>query len=319
MMKNAAKSVAVLLGGWSAEREVSLVSGAAICKALTELGHQVMPVDVQRDLPGLIQALTMSPSGKPDIIFNALHGRGGEDGCMQGVLEYLGIPYTHSGVLASAVAMDKPLTKLVVSAAGVRCAEGKTVTRSQIIAQGYPLPPPFVIKPTNEGSSVGVRIVQSGDNLGSIEEDSWIYGEEVLIERYIPGRELTVGLMGDKHQVKAMAVTELRPHTDFYDYQAKYTDGVTDHLIPAPIPETVRQEAMKQAELAYQALGCQGVARVDFRYDDSQPEAEGLYFLEINTQPGFTSLSLVPEQAKYLGMSFADIVAWILEHPTCPA
>lgn len=311
------KNVAVLMGGWSAEREVSLVSGAAVCKALAELGHHVMPIDVQRDLAGLVQALTMSPQGKPDIVFNALHGRGGEDGCVQGVLEYLGVPYTHSGVMASAVAMDKPLTKLVVAAAGVRCAEGCVVSRQQIIATGYPLAPPFVIKPTNEGSSVGVRIVQNGDNLGAIEEDSWIYGEDVLIERFIPGRELTVGLMGTTKQVKAMAVTELRPHAAFYDYQAKYTDGVTEHLIPAPVPPAVAQEAMRQAELSYRALGCNGIARVDFRYDDTQPGTEGLYFLEINTQPGFTALSLVPEQARYLGMSFSDMVAWILEHPTC--
>ncbi len=307
------------MGGWSAEREVSLVSGAAICKALEERGHKVMPIDVQRDLPGLLQALTMSPSGKPDIIFNALHGRGGEDGCMQGVLEYLGIPYTHSGVLASAVAMDKPMTKQVVTSVGVRCAEGVVVSRQTIFSTGYPLPPPFVIKPTNEGSSVGVRIVQSGDNLAHIEEDSWIYGEEVLVERYIPGRELTVGLMGDKQSVKAMAVTELRPRTEFYDYQAKYTDGVTEHLVPAPVSEAVSKAAMRQAELAYRALGCHGVARVDFRYDDRLPETEGLYFLELNTQPGFTPLSLVPEQAHYLGLSFADIVSWILEHPVCPA
>ena len=166
---------------------------------------------------------------------------------------------------------------------------------------------------------MGVRIVLSGDNLGAIEEDSWIYGDEVLFETFIPGHELTVGLMGDRTQVKAMAVTELRPHTAFYDYKAKYTDGVTDHLIPAPIAEAVYDYALRQAERAYQVLGCQGVARVDFRFDDSKPGTEGLYFLEINTQPGFTALSLVPEQAKYLGMSFADIVGWILEHPTCPA
>lgn len=307
------------MGGWSAEREVSLVSGAAVCKALTELGHTPMPIDVQRDLKGLVQALTMNAIGKPDIIFNALHGRGGEDGCIQGVLEYLGLPYTHSGVLASAAAMDKPLTKKIVAEAGVRCAPGKVVTRAQIIAEGYPLPLPFVIKPTNEGSSVGVRIVTTGDNLGAIEEDSWVYGEEVLIETYIPGRELTVGLMGDKGAGKAMAVTELRPRTAFYDYQAKYTDGITEHLIPAPVPAEVADFVMRQSELAYKALGCQGIARTDFRYNDRKPGTEGVYFLELNTQPGFTPLSLTPEQAKYLGMDFAALVAWILEHPTCPA
>ncbi len=313
------KKVAVLLGGWSAEREVSLVSGAAICKALEERGHLVIPVDVQRDLPGLLQALTQGPHGRPDVIFNALHGRGGEDGCIQGVLEYLGIPYTHSGVLASAVAMDKPTAKLVVAAAGVRCAPGVVVHRQAIVSKGYPLPPPFVIKPINEGSSVGVRIVQNGDNLAHIEEDSWVYGDTVLVERYIPGRELTVGLMGTLQSVQAMAVTELRPKVEFYDYQAKYTDGVTEHLVPAPIAQEVNKSALQMAETAYRALGCSGVARVDMRYDDRQPGSEGLHFLELNTQPGFTPLSLVPEQAKYLGMSFADIVSWMLEHPTCPA
>jgi D-alanine-D-alanine ligase len=318
-MTQTQKTIAVLMGGWCAERAVSLVSGAAVCKALTELGHTIIPIDVQRDLPSLVHALTMSPQGKPDIVFNALHGRGGEDGCVQGVLEYLGVPYTHSGVLASAVAMDKPMTKLVVAAAGVRCAEGKVVSRAEIIKHGYPLSPPFVIKPINEGSSVGVRIVQLGDNLAHSEADSWLYGEEVLVERYIRGRELTVALMGDKHAVKALAVTELRPTVAFYDYDAKYTDGMTEHLCPAPIADTVAAAALAQAKAAYLALGCYGVARVDFRYDDSQPDDLGLYFLEINTQPGFTPLSLVPEQARYIGMSFNDLVAWILEHPVCPA
>lgn len=311
--------VAVLMGGWSAEREVSLVSGAAVCKALTELGHLPMAIDVQRDLPGLVQALTMNAAGKPDIIFNALHGRGGEDGCIQGVLEYLGLPYTHSGVLASAAAMDKPLAKKIVMEAGVRCASGTVVSRETILAQGYPFPLPFVIKPTNEGSSVGVRIVQTGDNLGSIEEDSWIYGEEVLIETYIPGHELTVALMGSNGDGKAMAVTELKSRKAFYDYEAKYTDGVTDHLLPAPIPSEVADFVMRQSETAYKALNCNGIARTDFRYDDSKPGTEGVYFLELNTQPGFTPLSLVPEQAKYLGMDFAALVEWILEHPICPA
>ena len=306
------------MGGWSAEREVSLVSGAAVCKALQERGHLVMPIDVQRDLPGLMQALTMSPQGRPDVVFNALHGRGGEDGLIQGVLDYLGLPYTHSGVLASAVAMDKPMAKIIVAAAGVRCAPGKVAQRGTIMKEGYPLPLPFVIKPTNEGSSVGVRVVRTKDDLAAIEEDSWVYGESVLVEAYIPGRELTVGLMGTQDSVKAMAVTELRSHNQFYDYQAKYTDGVTEHLVPAPIDAAVAQAAMAMAEAAYRALGCHGVARVDLRYDDSKPGSEGLVFLELNTQPGFTPLSLVPEQAKYLGMSFADIVAWILEHPLCP-
>jgi D-alanine-D-alanine ligase len=314
-----AKKVAVLMGGWSSEREISLISGAAVCKALTELGHTPMPIDVQRDLPGLVQALTMSPLGKPDMVFNALHGRWGEDGCVQGVLEFLGVPYTHSGVLASAVAMDKPMTKLVVAAAGVRCAESHVVSHRDIVAHGYPMAPPFVIKPPNEGSSVGVRIVRNAKDLSEIQEDSWIYGEEVMIERYIQGRELTVALIGTAQSVKGMAVTELRPRADFYDYQAKYTDGITDHLIPAPIADEIAKDVIRQSEIAYRALGCNGIARTDFRYDDSLPSTEGLVFLEINTQPGFTPLSLVPEQAHYLGISFNALVARILEQSLCPA
>ena len=311
--------VAVLMGGWSAEREVSLVSGAAVCKALEQLGHRVTAIDVQRDAMGVVQALTMQAGGKPDIVFNALHGRGGEDGCMQGLLEFVGIPYTHSGVFASAVAMDKPAMKQMVMAEGVRCAAGRVVTREEILRSGYPLPPPFVIKPTNEGSSVGVKIIRQGDNLDIVEEDSWIYGPEVLIEKYIPGHELTVGLMGDKRGVKAMAVTELRAAHDFYDYTAKYTDGVTQHIIPAPVPADVYEACLKMAETSYRAIGCNGVARIDIRWDDTQPGIKGLHFLELNTQPGFTPLSLVPEQAAYLGISFAELVQWIIEHPTCPA
>ena len=311
--------VAVLMGGWSAEREVSLVSGAAVCKALEELGHRVTAVDVQRDAEGVLQALTKQAGGKPDIIFNALHGRGGEDGTIQGLLEFIGIPYTHSGVLASAVAMDKPLMKSVVTQVGVRCAEGRVVTRKEIIAHGYPLPPPFVIKPTNEGSSVGVKIVQQGDNLDVVDEDSWIYGETVLIEKYIPGHELTVALLGDQKHVRALAVTELRPKLAFYDYTAKYTDGVTEHLLPAPLPSDVYDACLRMAESAYRAIGCQGAARIDIRWDDTKPDTSGLYFLELNSQPGLTPLSLVPEQAKHCGMSFKDLVAWMLDHPTCPA
>ncbi len=315
----AKKHVAVLMGGWSAEREVSLVSGAAVCKAIEELGHRLTAIDVQRDTIGILQALTMQAGGKPDVVFNALHGRGGEDGCIQGLLEFIGIPYTHSGVMASAAAMDKPLTKRIVGTYGVRCAEGAVVTRDDIVKNGYPLPPPFVIKPTNEGSSVGVKVIQKGDNLDIVEEDSWIYGECVLIEKYIPGHELTVALLGNKGQARALAVTELRPHQGFYDYTAKYTDGKTDHLLPAPVPADVYDASLRMAETAYTALNCQGAARIDIRWDDSLPGTKGLYFLELNTQPGLTPLSLVPEQAAYLHMSFSELIAWMLEHPTCPA
>lgn len=312
------KHVAVLMGGWSAEREVSLVSGGAVCKALGELGHTFTAIDVQRDITGIIQALTMQAGNKPDVIFNALHGRGGEDGTIQGLLEFIGIPYSHSGVMASAIAMDKPLMKSIVSQAGVSCAEGRVVSRQEIIDNGYPLPPPFVIKPTNEGSSVGVKIVHQGDNLEIVEEDSWIFGDQVLIEKFIPGHELTVAVMGGKTEARALAVTELRTSHDFYDYTAKYTDGITTHLIPAPVPADIYEASLRLAETCYKVIGCNGLARVDFRWDDTMPGTTGLYFLELNTQPGFTPLSLSPEQAAYVGMSFAELVDWIIEHPKCP-
>lgn len=308
------KKIAVLLGGWSAEREVSLVGGAAITEALKSLGHDVWAVDVQRDLTGLLQSLLQHPGGKPDVIFNALHGRGGEDGCMQGVLEFLGIPYTHSGVLASAVAMDKPTAKKIVAHHGVRCAEGKVVTREQITKEGFPYPAPFVIKPTNEGSSVGVRIVRKGENFDVV-QDGWVYGEEVLIERYIPGRELTVGLLGGK----AITVTEIKYTADFYDYTVKYTAGHATHDCPANVPDAIAKEAMRIAEVCFDAMGCKGIARIDLRYDESKPGLEGLYFLELNSQPGFTPLSLVPEQAASKGMSFASLCQWIIEHPVLPS
>jgi D-alanine-D-alanine ligase len=213
--------------------------------------------------------------------------------------------------------MDKPLTKRAVTQVGVRCADGVTVTREDLLKNGYPLPPPFVVKPPDEGSSVGVRIVQQGDNLDFVDSD-WNYGSEVMVEKFIPGHELTVALLGNKGKAKALAVTELRASTEFYDYKAKYTDGMTTHLIPAPIPADVYEASLDMAERAYAALGCQGAARVDFRWDDTMPGTTGLYFLELNTQPGLTPLSLLPEQAAHLKMSFATLVDWMLEHPTCP-
>lgn len=307
------KKIAVLLGGWSAEREVSLVGGAAVVEALKSLGHQVSAIDVQRDLPGLLQSILQHPMGKPDVIFNALHGRGGEDGCMQGVLEYLGIPYTHSGVLSSAMCMDKPTAKKIVSTYGVRCPEGVVMTRDEILKNGLPFEAPFVIKPTNEGSSVGVNIVRKGENFDIVKE-GWVYGHEVLIERYIPGRELTVGLLGGK----AMMVTEIKFAAEFYDYTVKYTAGHATHDCPAHLPKAVEAEAMRMAEVAYVALGCSGVARIDLRYDESGSENESLYFLEMNNQPGFTPLSLVPEQAAAKGMKFAELCQWIIERPVQP-
>jgi D-alanine-D-alanine ligase len=305
--------IAVLMGGWSSEREVSLTSGKGIVNALQELGHQVIPIDVQRDVEVLTKSLLHSSSGKPDVIFNALHGRYVEDGCIQGVLEFIGIPYTHSGVLASALSMDKPSAKLVVQAAGVRCAEGKVVTRDELLKNGLPFPPPVVVKPINEGSSVGVRIVHKGENY-DIAKEEWVYGNEVLVERFIPGRELTVGLLGGK----ALTVTEIKPTTEFYNYTTKYTAGFATHECPAKLPKEVADEAMRIAETSFRALNCAGAARIDLRYDDTKPGTEGLYFLEMNTQPGFTPLSLLPEQAQAMGMSYAQLCQWIVDHPINP-
>jgi len=312
------KKVAVLMGGWSAEREVSLVSGGAVCKALESLGHEVLAIDVQRDPMGIVQTLALQAGGKPDVVFNALHGRGGEDGTVQGLLNFIGIPYTHSGVLASAAAMHKPVMKVLAAHAGVRSPKGVTRARAAIVKEGYSMEPPFVLKPINEGSSVGVKLVMSKEDVDAIEEDGWIYGDEVLIEEFIPGRELTVAVLGHGAEAKALAVTELCPKGHaFYDYTAKYSDGQTDHLIPAPLPRDIYDEAMKMALAAYRAAGCQGAARADLRWDESKKGTEGLYFLEINTQPGLTPLSLLPEQARYAGLSFDDLIQWMLDHPLC--
>ncbi|MBX6320553.1 MAG: D-alanine--D-alanine ligase [Rhodospirillaceae bacterium] len=302
------KRVAVLMGGSSPEREVSLTSGRAVAGALREAGYAVREIDVGRDVAALVRALDPAP----DAVFNALHGRYGEDGTVQGVLELLGIPYTHSGVLASALAMDKPMAKRLFAAAGIRCPHCVVVYRAAFDA-GDPMDRPYVVKPTNQGSSVGVRIVRDGENANPLAE--WPFGERVLVERYIAGRELTVAVMGDR----PLAVTELRPRSGFYDYDAKYTDGRTDHLVPAPVPEAVRREAMRMALLAHQTLGCRGVSRADFRYDDTDGAdgPERLYLLEVNTQPGMTALSLVPEQAAHQGITFPQLVAWMVENARC--
>jgi len=290
------KHVAVLKGGWSAEREVSLNSGAACAKALKELGYKVTEIDVKPDIAEMLAEV------KPDVAFNALHGTFGEDGCMQGVLEMLKIPYTHSGVLASALAMDKPMAKKVFAAAGLLCPKGKTLTRVELL-KGEPMKRPYVVKPANEGSSVGVHIIQEGDNrplaqmLG--EGDYW------LVEEYIPGREITVAVLNDK----PLGVTEIRPKSGFYDYTNKYTDGKTEHLCPAPLPKDKYEEAMQLALKAHQALGCRGLSRADFRYDEKQ-----FYLLEVNTQPGMTALSLSPEIAASVGISFNQLVKSLVDN-----
>lgn len=296
--------VAVLMGGWSSEREVSLVSGAGVVKALQEKGLKVTAVDVQRDLDSLLRAL----NPRPDVIFNALHGRGGEDGCMQGVMEFLNIPYTHSGVLASAVAMDKSLTKKLAALAGVPVAEEVIATREEVQSRDV-LPVPYVVKPINEGSSVGVRLIREGSNYRILNEDSWIYGDHVMVETYIPGRDLTVSVMGEE----ALAVTEIIANTSFYDYTAKYAPGGSRHVVPAEIPAEIEAAAKDYAVRAHKAVGCAGISRSDFRWDDSKPGSTGLVFLEVNTQPGLTPTSLLPEQAAYRGTSYADMCLQIIE------
>lgn len=308
------RTVAVLMGGWSPEREVSLVSGKACAEGLREGGHTVVEYDVQRDLRALVEFLRPAAGGGPDVVFNALHGKYGEDGCIQGVLEILAVPYTHSGVLPSAIAMNKEMSRHVFASLGMRVALGKVIER-RTLAAGDPMPRPYVVKPIDQGSSVGVHIVRDGDNLGAVEVAEAAFGERVLIEQFIPGRELTVAVMGDK----AVAVTELRPRTRFYDYEAKYTDGVTEHLIPAPIPAEVYELAKQWALLAHQALGCDGLSRADMRWDDTRPGTTGLVILELNTQPGMTPLSLAPEQAKWAGISWAELMTWMIDHARRPA
>ncbi len=297
------KRVLVLMGGWSAEREVSLVSGAAVAAGLEAGGYTVDAFDVTRDLAALFAALMPAP----DAVFNALHGRYGEDGCIQGLLDILAIPYTHSGVLASALAMDKPTAKRLFADAGIPVAE-HVIAEREAVVKGAVMAPPFVIKPFNEGSSVGVKIVRSSDELARWAREPWPYGSRVMVERFIAGRELTVAVMGDR----ALAVTEITTDRGFYDYDAKYAAGGSRHVVPAQLDPFVYAEAQRLAVLAHQTLGCRGVSRADFRFD-----GESLYALEVNTQPGMTPTSLVPEQAAACGMSFESLVAWMVENATC--
>jgi D-alanine-D-alanine ligase len=293
--------VAVLLGGLSSEREVSLVSGAACAGALETLGAKVTRVDAGRDLAQVLAAL------KPDVCFNALHGEWGEDGCVQGVLETLGVPYTHCGVLASALAMDKAKSKAVLAAAGVTVPGGGLYNRHDV-ARDHVMPPPYVVKPNAEGSSVGVFLVFEGANSPPQEviAPSWTFGEEVMVEPYIAGMELAVAVMDGK----AQTVTEIVPRTGFYDYDAKYAEGGSEHVVPARMPPEDFDRALRLSELAHAALGCRGVTRSDLRYD---PVKRLLVLLEVNTQPGMTPTSLVPEQAAHLGTSFDQLVLWIVE------
>jgi D-alanine-D-alanine ligase len=296
------KHVAVLMGGWSAEREVSLRSGKACAEALDRRGYRVTPVDVGRDIAAVLAA------AKPDAALNVLHGRPGEDGTLQGLLEILGIPYSHSGVLASALAMQKDYAKALFRAAGVPVAEDQVVSRFEA-AKSHVMAPPYVVKPIAEGSSVGVFIVTEAHPHPPQElfRDDWAFGEMVMIERYIPGKELTCAVVGDR----ALDVIEIVPSTQFYDYEAKYAAGGSKHILPAPILPNVYQEARRLALAAHRALGCRGVSRADFRYDDRGTGK--LVCLEVNTQPGMTETSLVPELAAYAGIAFDELVQWMVE------
>ena len=293
--------VTVLMGGLSAEREVSLVSGRECADALERLGAKVSRVDAGRDLAAVLTRL------KPDVCFNALHGAWGEDGCVQGVLETLGLPYSHCGVLASALAMDKAKAKAVLAAAGVTVPGGGLFNRFEAAAD-HVMAPPYVVKPNSEGSSVGVFLVFEGANRPPQElvAPSWTFGEEVMIEPYIRGKELAVGVMDGK----AMTVTDIFPRTGFYDYEAKYGEGGSTHVVPAEIPPHAFEKAKKLSEMAHAALGCRGVTRADLRYDDVN---DVLVLLEVNTQPGMTPTSLVPEQAASQGVDFDRLVLWITE------
>ena len=298
------KHVAVLMGGWSAEREVSLRSGKACADAASRLGYRVTRIDVGRDIANVLTTV------KPDVALNVLHGRPGEDGTLQGILEILAIPYTHSGVMASAVAMQKDIAKVLFRAAEVPVPEGLVASRFEV-AKRHMLPPPYVIKPIAEGSSVGVFIVNA-DHAHPPQEltrEDWSYGEQLIIEKYIAGKELTCAVRGEE----AFGVIEIVPMVRFYDYEAKYAPGGSKHLLPAPISPFVYQQVRRLALAAHRALGCRGVSRADFRYDDRVEGTGGLVCLEVNTQPGMTETSLVPELAAHAGITFDELVQWMIE------
>lgn len=294
--------IAVLKGGPSAEREVSLVSGRECAAALRNEGYSVVEIDAG---PDLVDRLTAE---KPDVVFNALHGRWGEDGCVQGILEWLRLPYTHSGVLASALAMDKARTRQIYAQAGLPVAEGLLARRDDA-RRAHPMPPPYVVKPFNEGSSVGVYLVHENANGPAQLSDDM--PEIVLVERFIPGRELTTTVMGDR----ALAVTDIYA-TGWYSYEAKYAAGGSRHVVPADLPGDITRACLDYALRAHEALGCRGVSRTDFRWDEARG-LEGLHLLETNTQPGMTPTSLAPEQAAHCGMSFGELVRWMVEDASC--
>ncbi|HSG57575.1 MAG TPA: D-alanine--D-alanine ligase [Paracoccaceae bacterium] len=301
--------VAVLMGGWANEREVSLMSGKGVADALEGLGHRVTRIDLGRDI-----AVRLTEAA-PDVVFNALHGVPGEDGTVQGMMDLMGITYTHSGMVTSVIAIDKELTKQALVPAGVPMPGGRIV-RSETLYEGDPIPRPYVLKPVNEGSSVGVAIVMDSSNCGNPirreAEGPWQQFDALLAEPYIRGRELTTAVMGSGDKARALLVTELVPKSGFYDFTAKYTDGMTQHVCPAQIPEDISRLCLEYALAAHRKLACRGVSRSDFRWDDERGE-EGLFLLETNTQPGMTPLSLVPEQALACGIAYPELVEIIIE------
>ncbi|HEY0266525.1 MAG TPA: D-alanine--D-alanine ligase, partial [Rhizomicrobium sp.] len=307
------KHVAVLNGGLSNERPVSLSSGHECAKALRNAGYRVTEVDVGYDVVERLREV------KPDVVFNALHGRFGEDGTVQGILEWMRLPYTHSGVLASALAMHKERTKDIYRAAGLPVARSIVCDR-HAAAAGHLMEPPYVVKPVNEGSSVGIFIIRKGDNRPPAElgSDTWTLSSEMMVEEFVPGRELTVSVMGDSSIGRdgALGVTEITTDLEFYDYEAKYAPGGSRHILPAQVPAAVAGDCMAFAVTAHRALGCRGVSRTDFRYDDTGPRPR-LVLLETNTQPGMTPTSLVPEQAAHIGMSYAKLCRWMVEDASC--
>lgn len=297
--------VTVLMGGWSSEREVSLMSGKACSNALRQLNYAVSEIDVDRTVAQRLEELD------PDAVFNALHGHWGEDGCAQGLLETLEIPYTHSGVRASAIAMHKPTAREAFLGAGIPCPAGVVVPKSEANVRD-PLARPYVVKPVADGSTCGIRIIDKGNNQAPIPDD-WAYGELILAETYVPGRELTVAVLDGR----ALGVTEIEPVSGFYDYEAKYTKGRAKHYVPARIHADAYARVMSWSEEAHRLIGCRGVSRADWRYDDTSGDPGELFLLEVNTQPGMTPLSLVPELAQFAGISFVELVRLLIEDAGC--
>lgn len=316
-MTQAQQRVCVLYGGRSSERDVSIASGKEVTSALQKKGYDVYPFELGHSLQDFIEFVTLH---KPHVVFNALHGRYGEDGAIQGVLEWLNVPYTHSGIYASALAMDKAASRIMLQAAGLPVAEGGIYSLDEL-KQTDPLPFPYVIKPVNEGSSVGVHIIfpEPGRTNDSKENilSRWSYGNKILVEAFIPGRELTVGVLEDR----ALTVTDITPTTStergFYDYEAKYNSGGSLHKLPAHMPPALFQQALSLAVQAHKVLGCSGASRTDFRYDDTITEKERLIILEVNTQPGMTPTSLLPEQAAFCNISYEELCSWMLDNALC--